>query len=344
MSNLRFVPARYVLHLIGVFCQEKPQYQYDDVLRLAGIARNDLSAEGFITFDEQLKVYKFLHRAAEPGFGLRAGSQLPQGAHGQLGYAMLACSTVRDAFEIMRRFLRTQGPMLTLSLVMDGKLALVRASEIQALGEARLLAVEEQLAVWNYARLPAPIVVDSAIELRVDYPEPAHSGLYAEILTVPVRFGCDNVEAVLPAWVLDEPLNTANPDVLNVLTRSLDLADHPLEGTQGVVEQMRQALAVRPTGTLKLNQAAQLMHVSPRTFSRLLAQQGTSFRDEVSRHRMIVAEGYLRNTDIRVEEIASLLGYSDTANFHRAFVKWTNGTTPAGFRKGRDREERNPTP
>ena len=47
--------------------------------------------------------------------------------------------------------------------------------------------------------------------------------------------------------------------------------------------------------------------------------------------RMAVAAKYLRNTKMPSQSIAALLGYSDAANFHRAFRK-SYGDTPEGYR------------
>ena len=44
-----------------------------------------------------------------------------------------------------------------------------------------------------------------------------------------------------------------------------------------------------------------------------------------------LALDYLQRSNLSVDEIASLLGYTDTPNFYRAFKKWT-GSPPGAFR------------
>ena len=44
-----------------------------------------------------------------------------------------------------------------------------------------------------------------------------------------------------------------------------------------------------------------------------------------------LAQEYLTNTQLTVAEIAQLLGYTETANFRQAFVRW-HGVTPGQYR------------
>ena len=45
-----------------------------------------------------------------------------------------------------------------------------------------------------------------------------------------------------------------------------------------------------------------------------------------------MAEKYLNDRTISIDEITYILGFSETSAFHRAFKNWT-GVTPTQFRK-----------
>jgi len=47
---------------------------------------------------------------------------------------------------------------------------------------------------------------------------------------------------------------------------------------------------------------------------------------------MGLATAYLRQTDLSTQEIAFLVGYSEVANFHRAFKTWFK-QTPGAYRQ-----------
>ncbi|TMX45000.1 hypothetical protein DA100_04875 [Vibrio sp. Hep-1b-8] len=70
---------------------------------------------------------------------------------------------------------------------------------------------------------------------------------------------------------------------------------------------------------------------SERTLRRHLEQCCTSYQQLLNEVRADLAKEYLVGTRLTVEEIAFRLGYSDSANFRRAFKRWT-GTTPQHFR------------
>lgn len=64
-----------------------------------------------------------------------------------------------------------------------------------------------------------------------------------------------------------------------------------------------------------------------RTLSRRLAEEGTSFQVCLDKVRMTVAKELIESSDVAIPEIASVLCYSSTESFFRAFKRWT-GTTP----------------
>jgi AraC-like DNA-binding protein len=76
---------------------------------------------------------------------------------------------------------------------------------------------------------------------------------------------------------------------------------------------------------------AAIVGTSPRTLQRRLAEQGAEFSELVSRARLDEAMRLLADEKIQITDIAHELGYSDTANFTRAFRRWT-GVAPSLFR------------
>lgn len=75
-----------------------------------------------------------------------------------------------------------------------------------------------------------------------------------------------------------------------------------------------------------------------RTLNRRLADRGTSIRALTAEVRLEVAQRLLRDTDLGVADIASMLCYSDAAAFSRAFSAGI-GVSPAAWRDTRAPEE-----
>jgi AraC-like DNA-binding protein len=71
--------------------------------------------------------------------------------------------------------------------------------------------------------------------------------------------------------------------------------------------------------------------VPRRTLQRALHREGVTYREIVQDVRMRRAQRLLAATNAPLAEIALRVGYTDPANFHRAFLSQTN-TTPGRYR------------
>ena len=77
---------------------------------------------------------------------------------------------------------------------------------------------------------------------------------------------------------------------------------------------------------------ASTLKMTDRTLRRRLAGEGTSFSTIADQVRYSVATQHLQRPETSVEQIAAITGFSDSANFRRAFLRWT-GMTPTQFRR-----------
>ncbi|MDZ7784627.1 MAG: helix-turn-helix transcriptional regulator [Halioglobus sp.] len=68
------------------------------------------------------------------------------------------------------------------------------------------------------------------------------------------------------------------------------------------------------------------------TSTHWIKAQDTSYRRLLEEARLDCADALLADARLNVAEVAQRLGYSDPANFGRAFRKLT-GTTPAAWRR-----------
>lgn len=76
---------------------------------------------------------------------------------------------------------------------------------------------------------------------------------------------------------------------------------------------------------------AEIVGMSTRSLQRRLAKEGLSYFRLVDQVRFNLAADLLKEPSTHVLEIAFELGYTDAANFTRAFRRWT-GKTPSQFR------------
>jgi AraC-like DNA-binding protein len=131
--------------------------------------------------------------------------------------------------------------------------------------------------------------------------------------------------------ILDLPLVTADPAAMELARAQCDRELAAQAEAGGFVGRVREAVARAGGGFRSLDEVARRLHLSTRTLKRRLAIQGTSFSgvlDEVRQQRALLL---LEDRRLALAEVADRLGYSDAANFTRAFRRWT-GQTPAAFR------------
>ena len=74
--------------------------------------------------------------------------------------------------------------------------------------------------------------------------------------------------------------------------------------------------------------------MSPSTLRRRLTEEGTSYSHLLDQVRNDLARQYLDASTFTVDDIAELLGFTDTANFRSSFKRW-NGKTPSEYRASR---------
>ncbi|MFM2417452.1 MAG: hypothetical protein RL385_2175, partial [Pseudomonadota bacterium] len=98
-------------------------------------------------------------------------------------------------------------------------------------------------------------------------------------------------------------------------------------------ETVRSALSAEGGLSLGLSDIAKRLYMSERTLKRRLMAQGTSFAALIEQVRRERATVLLETSDLPLSEVAEQVGYTELANFTRAFRRWT-GVTPHRFRRG----------
>jgi AraC-like DNA-binding protein len=79
-----------------------------------------------------------------------------------------------------------------------------------------------------------------------------------------------------------------------------------------------------------MDTAASDLGMSPRTLSRKLAEDGTTYQQVLDTLREKLAKEYFSRGGSSVTQIALKLSYTDSSNFAKAFKRWT-GMSPSDF-------------
>jgi AraC-like DNA-binding protein len=141
-----------------------------------------------------------------------------------------------------------------------------------------------------------------------------------EFFRVNPRFDCVEIQTASPVTSIEIPLILGAQAIPN-------LCELPLQ------HQINEMLVEYPDQyRMHIDHAAKSMGIGRRTLQRHLAHEGGDWRGLVERIRFREAIRLLTETDIKLIELAQRVGYTDQANFGRAFRKWT-GMPPRTYRE-----------
>jgi AraC-like DNA-binding protein len=155
------------------------------------------------------------------------------------------------------------------------------------------------------------------------YPAPPHAALYEAYLGCPCLFDQPQCEMVYDSAILDQKPHLAHKLTAALLQETCDRLIGQAKTSAGVSGEVYQLLMSKPGVFPGMEEIAEAMHMTARTLRRRLLAEGTSFIAIVDDVRRSLALEYLKTTQMSTEDIAMLLGFSDSANFRRALKRWT---------------------
>jgi AraC-like DNA-binding protein len=162
-------------------------------------------------------------------------------------------------------------------------------------------------------------------EIHLSTPRPAHARRIEALAEGRVRWEQPHAAIVLATEVLDAPVAAASPPAPNALEAVDPARDFP-----GSVRQLVASLV--DLGSADLRSAAAALRLSERSLQRRLGAAGLHFKALVEQARFEKARRMLAERERKIVEISTELGYGDSANFTRAFRRWT-GVAPQTYRR-----------
>jgi AraC-like DNA-binding protein len=269
----------------------------------------------------------------DPAIGYEIGLNSNLTTHGFIGYGMMSNPTARQAIEFGIKFLQLRLPNLSLHLLTEQNQAVVEVSEAVSLGAVRQCMFD--LFLVGIARIAQQMRVGQLkaqrdVELWFDYPEPDHYARYRDRLPR-ARFSMGANQLRFPLEYLDLPLYAADSVTAQLVTQQCE-RELTLLGYSGDLPGRVRALLVAGKGGYPgLEAVAAQLHQSSRTLKRRLQAHGFSYQALLDEARKRDSIRLLDDFTLSVEQVAVRIGYSDPANFTRAFRKWT-GAAPSVYR------------
>jgi len=159
-----------------------------------------------------------------------------------------------------------------------------------------------------------------------------HAAQYIDFFKAPVFFGSTVDGLCFDSAVLDDPVPAGNDELAADMDRIAEryLATLDPERIQDRVRRI--LLTLLPSGEADQKAVAKTLHLSVSTLQRQLRSEGASYRQILDETRRGLAEQLIREQSYSLGQIAYLLGFSEPANFSRAYKRWT-GHAPSEARQ-----------
>ena len=327
-------------HKIALLVRTGHEEGLDATALLAGtdLAPADLDNPDARTSTRQflLACRNALELGASPSLPFRMGAQVRLPSYGLYGYAMLTSRTVRDAMRFALRYHGLSTPTWRIDMrEADGEATWTFRDRLG-------LAVDDALYRFLY-ELQLSAQKSLGMDLWDDPPQrtsharygrPQHDELYEEWLGHRVAFGQDENQSRFDAAALDAPMPMHQPLAAEMVRDICDPLLDEAHTALGELARQVYGMLVAQLGRFRdMPELARALNTSPRTLRRHLQAEGTSYQSILDDVRCNLAKRYLQDTRMTSDDIATALGFSDSANFRHAFRKWAS-QSPSEFRRG----------
>lgn len=301
----------------------------DAILRDANIELADVhSPQTRISLAQLMTVCRnALRLSADRHLPYQIGASVHISTYGMYGYALLCCPDFRKAMEFAMRYHALAAPLATIDFREDKTSARWTIEpNLHAIGDSALYRFVTEMQIGIHISLMRDVMGPTFVpsEIRLAYPQAVDFGIPPDHVGCPVRFDQPVNEIVFKSQWLDRSADLGNRTTYPTIVALCDDLLGDLKLRMGVAGKIRAVLLRDIANPPTFEAIAKLLGVNDRSLRRQLRQQGFSFRGLRDELRTQIALKYLRHTTLANEDIALALGFSDAANFRRAFHRWTN--------------------
>lgn len=329
------IPASYGLSLLTLMLERG----HAEAAILAGCQLNRAQLQDPSTqiagWQYALMLDNALALGGDDGLAYELGLRSQVSRHGFVGFGLISCATLREAIAFSERYFQARVSTFCSHMDVIGDQVVIELQETVPLGPRRPLVLDmvlvELCSLFAKVLGTDPAISGWSSEIWVPHPEPSAYARYRDRLPH-FRFNQAAVQIRFPARMLDEPIPSADPVGVQLAIDRCELEIARKAASQTMADQVRHRLVCQDGRYPDIATMAQALLVSERTLKRRLQEEGSSFQVLLDKARQQDSMRLLGNPALAIKQVAEAVGYTDPANFARAFVKWT-GLTPRAWRQ-----------
>jgi AraC-like DNA-binding protein len=270
-----------------------------------------------------------------PCFGIEFAGAYPVGASGALGFLLTQAPTMLDALQGLAQYIHAFTTPMHIGFVREGGVGYLEWK----------FPIEFSAAMPQYVSFALATIIHRLrhvagsdwvpLQVELIHRELTCPDLYRPVFGPRVRFNAAYNRMWIDATTLARRHDNPNLRLYRTarVAAEAERADFVAPAADDIVSRLRDHLrGVLATGELELDTVAAGLGLEARSLQYDLEQAGTTYSDELSATRRLVAEQLLATTEQSMTEIATALGFAELSSFTRACrVSWF-GMSPSKFR------------
>lgn len=331
----------YVIKLIEVLNEKG--IQAHSYLKQAAITAQELSER-----NERIALHKYISfvesvLANNPieDLGFRVGQKTNILDHGVLGYSLLSSANLEESLQRYVRFQHLVGPVLQVGFYIEGDRACLTAApkrgDWRLSTEALRYFSQEWLSVWVQWNELIGLRNDFLDNVELGFIESGNLDHYRRYLHCPIEKNSYITRAWFSSSLLKNSLEFGDKVMGELCVGQCERLLNTQQKSTGLLADIQWRLTNTPGSIPNMEVMAKQLCVSSRTLRRYLKDEGTTYQQVILDFRIAMAQGYLIQSPFSANDIADLVGYSNTANFYRIFKREV-GLTPQQFRDNKKSE------
>ncbi|CZF78658.1 HTH-type transcriptional regulator VirS [Grimontia celer] len=254
-----------------------------------------------------------------------------------LGYAVQSAYSLQEALERVAQYKRVVSNCCNMYAFEEGEDDFVADLEVyQYADSGRGVLTPHMIEAFlaTLVQLSRDIVGRDFNPVKIQYnfePIGADCDVASAFFDCPIEYGCDRNAVVMDAEVVRAQSISSNPainemhlEMLNKFMCRVDKTNLSFQIENRIVEEL-------PLGAPSQADVAKQLGLSLRNLQRKLNDQGTCYKDILDNTRKRLTMNYIRQPHMSISEIGYLVGFSNVANFNRAFRRW-EGCAPGEYR------------
>jgi AraC-like DNA-binding protein len=320
----RRMPARYVALLRDAVRDSGIDPQAWLVASGIDAGRID-AAEGAFTPEEFARLFAAARQlTGRSDLGFEVGQRVKLTSHDQLSLGLLGSRNFDQVFRIASRHFHVMLETFTLRYRRTPAQGELLYTPTVPMSPEVLRFCYEAIA-GSVQKAAFSLLGPMLMDLELAMPPPPHLRRYDALLPARFHFNATmlpGIRVTVDAAQLDQPLPLADERAVRLVDERYAAAA-PQPGTQDIdwAEVVRLALREAQGATVTLQSLAERYRISERTIDRQLKKRQLQFRDLAQQVRFERACELLALQGATVAQVALQLGFSDAANFTRAFKR-----------------------